>query len=159
MPQIILETLINATAETCFDLMRDIRIHTETTAKTNEQAVEGMTDGMIGLGQTVTFEGRHLGIRQRLRVKVVEFERPRLFVDEMIDGRFVSFRHVHEFSAVGGGTMMRDTVTWQSPFGILGRIVDKLLLEKHLTDLISNRNAKLKEIAELPSGSAAGPVQ
>ena len=148
MPTIILETQIDAPAETCFDLMRDIRIHTETTAQTGERAVAGVTSGKIGPGQTVTFEGTHFGIRQRLTVKVVEFEPPRLFVDEMIEGSFRSFRHTHEFISQAGGTLMRDTIAWTSPFGIIGRLVDKLILERHLRGLVSGRNAKLKEIAE-----------
>lgn len=128
--------------------MRDIRIHTETTAQTGERAVEGVTAGKIGLGQTVTFEGTHFRMPQRLTVKVVEFDRPRLFVDEMTEGKFKSFRHVHEFSENEGVTLMHDTLTWESPFGIIGRIVDKLLLERHLLNLVSTRNARLKEIAE-----------
>ncbi len=128
--------------------MRDIRIHTETTAQTDELAVAGVTTGMIGLGQTVTFEGTHFGMRQRLMVKVVEFERPHLFVDEMIEGRFRSFRHIHEFLSIDGGTLMLDTVVWVSPLGILGMIADKLLIRRHLRDLITTRNTKLKEIAE-----------
>ncbi len=148
MPMIVLETLINAPAEVCFDLMRDIRIHTETTAQTNEKAVDGVTDGKIGVGQTVTFEGTHFGMRQRLTVKVTEFERPRLFVDEMIEGRFRFFKHIHEFDPRPEGTLMRDTLIWTSPLGFLGTIVDKLLLESHLRDLVTKRNVKLKEIAE-----------
>lgn len=148
MPTLHLETQINAPAETCFDLMRDIRIHTETTAKTDEKAVAGVTDGMIGLGQTVTFEGTHFGMRQSLTVRVVEFERPQLFVDEMIEGRFKSFKHIHEFTPRDGGTLMRDTLIWTSPFGFIGQIFDKLALEQHLRNLVTTRNAKLKEIAE-----------
>lgn len=148
MPQIVLETVINAPAEKCFDLMRDVRLHTKTVAKTREKAVAGVTDGKIGLGQTVTFEGNHFGMRQRLTVRVVEFERPRLFVDEMTEGTFRSFKHIHEFSPVEGGTLMRDTVIWTSPFGILGRLVDVLLLERHLRSLIGGRNDMLKKIAE-----------
>lgn len=148
MPTIILETLISATAEVCFDLMRDIRIHTETTAQTNEKAVAGLTDGKVGLGQTVTFEGTHFGIRQRLTVKVVEIDRPRLFVDEMIDGTFKSFKHIHEFAETKNGTLMKDTIVWSSPLGILGKIVDKLLLKTHLSGLVSERNIKLKALAE-----------
>ena len=45
-------------------------------------------------------------------------------------------------------SLMKDTLVWTSPFGILGKIVDKLLLERHLLKLVSNRNARLKEIAE-----------
>lgn len=148
MPQIILETFINAPAETCFDLIRDIRVHTQTTAQTNKRAIAGVVGGKIGLGQTVTFEGKHFGMRQRLTVEVVEFERPWLFVDEMTEGRFKSFRHVHEFVPSDGGTLLRDTLMWTSPLGIIGRIVDKLLLELHLLNLVSKRNQMLKQIAE-----------
>lgn len=150
MPTIILETHINAAAEICFDLMRDVRLHTETTAHTAEKAVGGVTEGMICLGQTVTFEGTHFGFRQRLTVRVVEFERPRLFVDEMMEGNFKSFKHTHEFIEEDDGTLMRDTIVWTSPLGILGRLVDRLLLERHLQRLVSHRNAILKQIAESP---------
>ncbi|MDQ4123112.1 MAG: SRPBCC family protein [Acidobacteriota bacterium] len=148
MATIILETQINASAEVCFDLMRDIRLHTETTAQTKEKAVAGVTDGKIGLGQTVTFEGVHFGIRQRLTVKVVEFERPRLFVDEMIEGVFKSFKHIHEFFPNENGVLMLDTLIWTAPLGFLGKIADKLFLENHLRRLVTKRNLKLKEIAE-----------
>lgn len=156
MPEIVLETQINANAEVCFDLMRDIRLHTETTAQTKEKAVGGVTSEKISLGQTVTFEGVHFGIRQRLTVKVVEFERPRLFVDEMTEGIFKSFKHIHEFFPNENGVLMRDRLIWTVPLGFLGKIADKLFLENHLRQLVTKRNLKLKEIAEashdLPSG-------
>jgi len=143
METIILETQINAPAEVCFDLIRDARIHTEITGQTNENAV-------VGLGQMVTFEGTHFGMRQRLTVKVTAFERPTLFIDEMIEGRFRSFKHIHEFTETDGLTMMRDTVEWTSPLGILGKIGDRLVIRRHLTSLVSGRNARLKAIAESP---------
>ncbi|HEX9929887.1 MAG TPA: SRPBCC family protein [Pyrinomonadaceae bacterium] len=148
MPEIVLETQINASSEICFDLMRDIRLHTETTAKMKEKAIGGITSGKIGLGQTVTFEGVHFGIRQRLTVKVVEFERPRLFVDEMTEGVFKSFKHIHEFFPNEKGVLMRDTLVWTAPLGFLGKIADKVFLENHLRKLVMKRNLKLKEIAE-----------
>ncbi|HQZ95744.1 MAG TPA: SRPBCC family protein [Pyrinomonadaceae bacterium] len=148
MPQIVLETFINASPETCFDLIRDDRIHIETTAKTKESAFDGGTNTKIGLGQTVTFEGTHFGFRQQLTMKVVKFERPVLFVDEMTDGTFSSFRHIHEFTRHEAVTLMLDTLTWTSPYGMLGRIVDKFLIKRHLRNLVSRRNARLKQIAE-----------
>jgi ligand-binding SRPBCC domain-containing protein len=151
MPTIILETFIYAPADICFDLMRDIRIHEQTTSQTSEKAVAGITVGKVGLGQRVTFEGRHFGVRQRFTVEVVEFDRPRLFVDEMTHGAFSAFRHVHEFFDQDGGTLMRDTLRWTSPLGILGKIADRLLIERHMTQLVRTRNIRLKEIAESKS--------
>lgn len=141
MQTITLETQINAPAEVCFDLIRDARIHTEITGQTNENAV-------VGLGQSVTFEGTHFGMHQRLTVKVTAFERPTLFIDEMVEGRFKSFKHIHEFTETNSVTLMRDTVEWESPLGIFGKIVDKFVIRRHLTSLVSGRNARLKAIAE-----------
>jgi ligand-binding SRPBCC domain-containing protein len=154
MPTITIETNIDAPAEICFDLMRDIRPHTETTGQTNEKAIAWVSDGMLGLGQTVTFEETHFGMRQRLTVKVTQFERPTVFVDEMIEGPFVSFKHTHQFFDRGGVTLMVDKLEWVSPYGVLGRIFDKLLLENHLSNLVRKRNSRLKAIVE--ASRAAG---
>ncbi|MDQ3253235.1 MAG: hypothetical protein M3R15_04900 [Acidobacteriota bacterium] len=61
---------------------------------------------------------------------------------------FKSFRHIHEFLPHGNGTLMKDTLIWTSPLDILGKIADKLLIERHLRNLVQTRNTKLKEIAE-----------
>lgn len=148
MPTLVLETIIRARAETCFDLMRDVRLHVQTTAETNEAAIVGVTDGMIGIGQTITFQSRHFGFRQRLTVNVVEFDRPRLFVDQMTAGAFKSFRHIHEFLPHDNRTLMRDTLVWEMPFGILGKIADKVFVKRHLRNLVATRNDRLKNIAE-----------
>ncbi len=149
MPILIIETEIAAPPEVCFDLVRDISLHVQTTRQTGEKAIAGKTHGKIKLGETVTFEGKHFGIRQRLTVKVTEFESPRFFTDEMTEGNFKSFKHKHEFIEKNGGTLMIDTLEWTSPFWILGKIVDTFLLENHLRKLVSRRNAELKRVAEI----------
>ncbi len=133
--------------------MRDVRLHTQTMPQTNEKTITGEINGRIGLGQKMTFEGTYFGTRQRLTVKVVKYERARVFVDEMIEGAFKSFKHFHEFIDVQGGTLMRDTLIWASPLGVLGEIADKLVIERHLRDLVSMRNTRLKKIAEAKSAS------
>jgi ligand-binding SRPBCC domain-containing protein len=148
MATLVIETEIDAPPGICFDLVRDISLHIQTTSETSEKAVAGKTHGKIALGETVTFEGKHFGIRQRLTVKVTEFEEPQFFTDEMIEGTFDEFKHKHEFLAEGDGTLMRDTLVWTSPFGVLGRIVDALLIKNHLRKLVTRRNLELKKIAE-----------
>lgn len=43
---------------------------------------------------------------------------------------------------------MRDILEWESPFGLLGGVVDKLVIERHLRDFLLQRNKELKRIAE-----------
>ena len=148
MPTLLFETFIAVPPEKCFDMARDIGLHCQTAAFTQERAVAGVTNGLIELGQTVTFEARHLGLRQKLTSRIVLFERPRMFVDEMQSGAFQSLRHLHEFEPAEGGTLMRDTLIWTSPLGILGRIADALVVERHMANFIRRRNMGLKAFAE-----------
>ena len=55
-------------------------------SETGERAVAGRTTGLIGLGESVTWEARHLGIRQRFTAEVTAFDRPRYFRDVMTPG-------------------------------------------------------------------------
>jgi hypothetical protein len=66
MPVIKLETYIQAPIELCFDLFRDIDLHQSTSSKTKERAIAGRTSGLIELGEEVTFEAVHFGIKQKL---------------------------------------------------------------------------------------------
>ena len=63
--------------------------------------------------------GRVLGIRTRFAVRVIEMQRPLRYVDEATHPAFRSLRHVHEFFEADGGTLMRDTLEFVSPFGVL----------------------------------------
>src|SRR5215475_12101811 len=121
-------TVIAAPIEVCFDLARDIDFHTRSLEGTEERAVAGCTSGLIGLGETVTWEARHLGVRQRLTVEVTAFDRPNYFRDVMTAGAFRSFAHDHRFQVQGSCTVMTDEVEFHSPLGPLGWLVDRLFL-------------------------------
>ncbi len=125
MPLIKLSTLISAPRERVFDLARSIDAHQDSTEGTQERAVAGVTTGLIGLNDQVTWEAKHLGIRQKLTVRITAFNRPSHFQDVMIAGAFKRMKHDHEFLEQSGSTLMVDRFEFQSPFGILGRTVDQ----------------------------------
>ena len=145
---IVVETRIGAPVELCFDLARDVELHLTTAASTKERAVDGKTSGLLDLGDVVTFEAVHFGVRQRLTSKIVELDRPSRFVDEMVAGAFASFRHVHEFFAEGEVVVMRDTLIWQSPLGVLGVIADILFIKRHMRAFMAEKQLLLKQHAE-----------
>jgi ligand-binding SRPBCC domain-containing protein len=148
MPIIKYEIFINAPINICFDLARNVDVHTETTWKTKERAIGGVTAGLMENGDTVTWEATHLGVKQKLTAKIIEMEKPYKFTDRMVRGAFHSFTHTHEFIESGTGTIMKDVFSYRSPFSILGVIVDKVFLEKYMTHFIVNRAKELKRIAE-----------
>ena len=161
MPVIELVTSIAAPIDRVFDLARSIDLHTHSTSRTGERAVSGVTSGLIGLDEEVTWRARHFGVWQSLTVRITEFERPTHFTDVMLRGAFRSMEHRHDFEpAAIGNTTMRDLFRFQSPLGILGRLVDCLVLTRYMKSLLIERNRVIKVIAEsddwekyLPHGS------
>ncbi len=148
MPVIHVSTVICAPRERVFDLARSIDAHQDSTGGTEERAVAGLTTGLIGMGDEVTWEARHLGVRQRLTVRVTAFDRPKHFQDIMVSGAFKRMVHDHEFADDPVGTLMRDRFEFQSPLGILGRIVDALFLTSYMRRFLVRRNEILKRLAE-----------
>ena len=145
MPKIHLETFVAAPVEICFDLCLNVRMHE---AAGHGRAVAGVTKGQMGFGDTVTWEAVHFGVRQRLTSKIVAYERPHMFVDEMQRGAFARWRHIHHFSTSDGGTRMIDDVDYASPLGLCGRIADALFLENYMTRFLLRHNAQFKRMAE-----------
>ncbi|MES9739620.1 SRPBCC family protein [Peribacillus frigoritolerans] len=147
MPVIEYQQFIKAPVELCFDLARSVDIHTQTTADTKEIAVDGVTEGLLEEGDTVTWEAIHFGIKQRLKAKVTLMEKPNKFIDIMVKGAFHSFEHTSVYEEAGG-TIMMDTFQYKSPFGPIGVLADKLFLERYMRAFIVSRAKALKKIAE-----------
>ncbi|HEX8372614.1 MAG TPA: SRPBCC family protein [Chthoniobacterales bacterium] len=148
MPTIELTTFISAPVDRVFDLARSIDLHTHSTASTGERAVAGVTSGLIGAGEEVTWRAQHFGVWQLLTVRITVCERPTHFADVMLRGAFRSMEHHHFFESVAGGTTMRDVFSFESPLGILGRIANVLFLTRYMKSFLIKRNRVLKATAE-----------
>jgi ligand-binding SRPBCC domain-containing protein len=143
-----LETRIAAPARRCFFLALSIDLHVQSTAGTRERAVAGVTTGLIGNGESVTLQGRHFGLMLRHTSKITQYEPPTFFQDVMTAGRFKSFEHDHRFREQDGETVMKDELRFSAPFGVLGFMVESLVLRKYLTRFLLERNKLLKQVAE-----------
>jgi ligand-binding SRPBCC domain-containing protein len=148
MPTIQVTTTINSSIEICFDLSRSIDFHTMTTAKTGEKAIAGITSGLIGLNETVTWQATHFGIKQELTSRITAFDRPFYFRDEQVSGIFKSIYHEHKFEEINGKTIMTDIFIFESPFGFLGKLFNKIVLTNYLRKFIIDRNQMIKDYTE-----------
>ena len=148
MTTIHLSTKIKSSKQVIFDLSRNIDVHKLSTAKSNETAIDGVTSGLINNGETVTWRGKHFGFYLTHKSIISAMEIPSYFVDEMVEGKFKSFKHEHSFIEGNGFVMMIDKIEYQTPYGIFGKLFDALTLKKHLINFITERNSVLKELAE-----------
>lgn len=149
MPKIELSTIIKAPQKLVFDLARSIDLHVLSLTHTNERAIAGRMEGLVEQGETVTWRAKHLGITQELTSHITAVQSPTYFADEQVRGAFKHFVHEHHFETLATGeTLMKDIFDYTSPLGLLGKFADFLFLETYMTQLLEQRNATLKAVAE-----------
>ncbi|GAA4846779.1 hypothetical protein GCM10023221_26840 [Luteimicrobium xylanilyticum] len=141
--ELVVVTRTRHAVERLFDLALDVDAHVRSMPGSGERAVGGVTSGRIGLGETVTWSGRHLGVRFTMTAQVVELERPHRFLDVQVTGPFRSFVHEHVFERDGEETVMTDRILVASP--VLGRVAERLVLVPYLRRLIGRRGRLLVE--------------
>ncbi len=147
MGKILIETFIRAPLERCFDLSRSVDLHVFSASGTGEKAVGGITKGLMGANDVVTWEARHFGMIQKLSTKITIYDRPRYFRDSQIQGIFRRFDHDHFFAVKNEGTLVKELFDFDCPLGILGWAAD-FFVGLHLKNFLKARNEVIKRVAE-----------
>ncbi|MFM2207116.1 MAG: hypothetical protein RL213_1091 [Bacteroidota bacterium] len=78
--------------------------------------------------------------------EITHVDEPRFFVDEQRRGPYSLWHHQHHFEEVKEGVRMTDIVHYAVPAGILGDLLNALLIRRKIKDIFSYRNAKLKQL-------------
>jgi ligand-binding SRPBCC domain-containing protein len=148
LPRIVTKIDIKTPVERAFDLSRSIEFHAYIQSHNKEKAVDGITSGLIGLNEKVTWEAVHFFIKQTLTAKITHFDNPYHFRDTMIRGAFKRFDHDHKFEGNGEITHVTDIFDYDVPHGIFGKVFDVLVLKSYMTRFFNKRNLMLKETLE-----------
>jgi ligand-binding SRPBCC domain-containing protein len=112
---------------------------------------EVTTPGPIEMGEGAVIEYRlrlhRVPVRWRTRIEV--WEPPRRFVDVQIKGPYSLWEHTHTFEEDGpGATAIVDRVRYSIPFGPLGELTDRLLVQRDLRQIFDYRRDSVAR--ELP---------
>lgn len=148
MPLIHLTTFIAAPVQRVFDLSRSIDLHKQSMQAFDERPVVGRLSGLIGLNETVTWQAKHLFKNRRLQVRIAAMDAPHAFTDEQVAGDFSLLRHEHFFKPCDNGTIMIDKFYFETPYGLIGRLINKVWLTGYMERLLQQRNCIIKKTAE-----------
>lgn len=148
MPFIHLTTFIAAPRERIFDLSRSVDLHRSSMKHHGEKVVDGSMSGLMDLNDTVTWTAKHFFRQRRLKIKITQLQRPDFFVDEQQEGDFTMMKHEHYFKPIENGTIMIDQFHFETPYGFIGKMVNKFYLKTYMTRLLNERNRTIKEAAE-----------
>src|ERR1700759_1996689 len=144
-------TFIDAAIDRVFDLSRSVEAHLLANVHGKEQAlaIGGVTTGLTGLGQQVTWRAKHFGFWHNLTSEVTAMEPPTYFQVTMVKGIFRSMQADHRLRRLPSGVIeLKDMFPIAAPLPILGPMAETLFLRRYMMTLNRERNAVIKQLAE-----------
>lgn len=125
----------------------------------------------VKVGAEVRLKIRAYGLTQNWQVRWAEVQPPAPLVgetitvdlrhayltDEAIKSPFKSFRHRHEFTETEKGTLLRDSIEYEPPFGFLGKAIQPLM-HLQLEAMFYTRQRMTKRILEASLSNTAVPT-
>lgn len=107
---------------------------------TSDDLPEQMYEGMI-----VSYKvSPLLGIKNTWVTEITHVRDLSYFVDEQRVGPYKLWHHQHLLEATENGTLMKDIVTYQPPFGVLGKIANSLIIKNKLKEIFDYRHQAME---------------
>jgi ligand-binding SRPBCC domain-containing protein len=86
-----------------------------------------------------------LGIKTNWVTEITHIRDREYFVDEQRIGPYSMWHHQHKVETFNGGVLMKDTVSYQPPLGILGAVANSLFIKNKLEEIFDYRKVVLEK--------------
>lgn len=106
-------------------------------------------------GALIDYTIRVMGLAMRWTTLITAYDPPLRFVDEQLKGPYSYWHHTHEFTAVTGGTEVRDRVLYALPLGALGTLSHRLYVRRELEWIFDYRSDAVRRIFAAPDPVAS----
>ena len=116
---------------------KDMRFTVMTDCK-NEEIFEGMI-----INYTVS---PFLKVPLKWKTRITHVETNKCFIDFQEKGPYKYWNHLHEFIPNKNGVLMKDTVEYVLPFGLLGKMAHLLFVKKKLENIFNFRYIVLEKL-------------
>lgn len=111
------------------------------------KVLSGADDHAIYKGMIIDYKvAPLLGISLHWRTEITQVEEERSFIDVQRTGPYKLWRHVHEFIPNDVGVVMKDTVEYELPWGIVGRWAHALIVKSKLNHIFDYRYEVLERM-------------
>jgi len=83
------------------------------------------------------------GIKTNWVTEITHIREKSFFVDEQRIGPYAFWHHQHILETMDNGVLMKDIVTYQPPFGLLGIVANSLFIKNKLNEIFEYRRKAL----------------
>ncbi|MEP7093051.1 MAG: SRPBCC family protein [Flavobacterium sp.] len=139
---------LNATIEECWNFFSSPKNLQTITPDNMSFEIQDFDGKRMYPGQIITYTLKPLfGIKINWVTIITVAKENQYFVDEQRFGPYALWHHKHFFEPTeNGGTKMTDIVHYAIPFGYLGRMINKLAVNKKINELFDFRRTKIEEL-------------
>lgn len=132
--------------QTCWDFFSDpANLRDITPASLDFRITSELPERMYA-GMIISYRIRPLsGLDVTWTTEITHVREPFFFVDEQRFGPYRFWHHQHHFRPIEGGVEMVDEVHYALPLGILGSMLNQLMVEGKLKDIFSYRRRVLEQ--------------
>lgn len=99
----------------------------------------------LSLGSRMEFRVQAYGVVRSAVHDVVAWNAPRSFVERQIEGPMGAWEHEHLFEPIANGTRVTDRITFKTPGGVLGLLINERKIREALDDGFGHRHAELEK--------------
>jgi ligand-binding SRPBCC domain-containing protein len=108
--------------------------------------------GRMYAGQIIRYKVKVLPMMAMHWVtEITHVREPFFFVDEQRVGPYALWHHQHHFEEVPGGVMIIDEVHYAIPFGMLGRLANRLFVQREVNSIFDYRHKTLEGMFSAPN--------
>lgn len=138
---------VNATIEECWAFFSSPRNLQKITPDDMGFEITDFDGKPMYAGQIIQYTvSPLLGLKLNWMTEISFVKDNSYFVDEQRFGPYALWHHKHFFEATESGTKMTDIVHYALPLGILGRIMNTLLVKNKLKEIFDYRCVKIDEM-------------
>jgi ligand-binding SRPBCC domain-containing protein len=146
MHQLITKQQLPISLEEAWEFFSSPRNLEEITPTDMRFIITNMPEGRMYPGMIIMYKVSPLfGIKLKWMTEITHVEEGSFFIDNQKAGPFKIWHHQHHFRKTEGGVEMTDIVTYAAPFGILGRLAEKLTVHKRVRQIFDYRKDILEE--------------
>ena len=87
-----------------------------------------------------------MGIKTKWVTEITHCIEKEYFVDEQRFGPYSLWHYKHFIKEIDGGVEMEDVIDYKLPFGLLGQMVQPILVKPKLEEIFNYRTKKLEEL-------------
>lgn len=104
-------------------------------------------DTRVYAGMIITYKISPLaGIKLNWMTEITHVHDRQYFVDEQRFGPYALWHHQHHFNEIPGGVEMTDILHYAVPFGVIGRLTNKVYVGKKVKDIFDYRVKAIEEL-------------